>query len=753
MSLTEESRTTLEHAESLSAQGFFPIAIWGVVRNQEGRIVCQCGKNPCPGIGKHPIGNSWQTQDREEALARIKGNPGCNIGCLTGSKSGLLVLDMDVGEGKQGPQSLTALQAQHGDLPRTATVETGSGGRHYYFKIPEGLNLGNSSGKLGPGLDTRAENGQGVLPPSIHKSGNRYQWISDLHPDSTPIAELPAAWLGLLTSEAPRSPVPDTLPTEASPETLAKLAALGMTQERAVELAEAYIEEVPGAVSGDYGNASTYALACRLIGLLYTYDDAWSLLLQWNDSCDPPWNGTAQHGPESLVRLFRSALSEKCQEEGNPWALKRLEDALDRAPILAKPFPEDRSGSTTGPESVPSAPRFSAMRGFSVAELQGELPPVEWIWKGMIPLDPGMAGSLVGAGAIGKSSLSVGLAVARALGQPFLELPTKPGRTVIITKEESRVNVQRKLKAWTTGLTFSQLQAVEENVIVLSLQGEALTLVTQDRHGVASPHPIEIAALAEAINLYRPELIMIETLNRFVTAETNEGMSAIISALEMLGKKCNATTLIHHHPSKAEAKARGQGDAQSGRGGGALSDNGRFSIDLAVASKKEIDKLGIEVEPDSLYVLASTKLNVGVKAAPIHLMEGDSNPWARTFVKCDLSADLPANRRTTMAHDLARVVREHGPMTVRDMEKSCKEHGIPRAQVKAIAGYAKSVGLLISQGQTTRGTEKLAHNPAMPLQPFSQAEIDRMDADQVLKAFPENTSHTAGSALLNVGGA
>src|SRR5437867_2367553 len=42
--------------------------------------------------------------------------PNANVGIATGSKSGLLVLDVD---GSEGEKSLRALEAEHGRLPET----------------------------------------------------------------------------------------------------------------------------------------------------------------------------------------------------------------------------------------------------------------------------------------------------------------------------------------------------------------------------------------------------------------------------------------------------------------------------------------------------------------------------------------------------------------------------------------------------------------------------------------------------------
>ena len=36
--------------------------------------------------------------------------------------------------------------------------------------------MGNTAAKLGPGIDTRGENGYVVAPPSFHANGNKYYW-------------------------------------------------------------------------------------------------------------------------------------------------------------------------------------------------------------------------------------------------------------------------------------------------------------------------------------------------------------------------------------------------------------------------------------------------------------------------------------------------------------------------------------------------------------------------------------------------
>ena len=77
-----------------------------------------------------------------------------------------LVLDVDCKKGTNGFQSIE----QYEPLPETLTVQTPSGGRHYYFQRPaKGAETINS---LLPGIDVRADQGgYVVLPYSKTKSG------------------------------------------------------------------------------------------------------------------------------------------------------------------------------------------------------------------------------------------------------------------------------------------------------------------------------------------------------------------------------------------------------------------------------------------------------------------------------------------------------------------------------------------------------------------------------------------------------
>lgn len=158
--------------------------------------------------GKTPTLKDWPNKastSAEQIQMWWTEQPSANVGIATGIQSRLFVLDVDPDKG--GDESLRALEAQYGPLPPTVEVLTGSGGRHLYFQHP-GYPIGNSAGKLSPGLDIRADGGQVVAPPSRHpRTGRNYEWEGAHHPDDIHPAP-PPSWLLLLLHQNRGTPDP-----------------------------------------------------------------------------------------------------------------------------------------------------------------------------------------------------------------------------------------------------------------------------------------------------------------------------------------------------------------------------------------------------------------------------------------------------------------------------------------------------------------------------------------------------------------
>jgi hypothetical protein len=89
--------------------------------------------------------------------------PRANLAVVTGRISRIIVVDVDLRHG--GDRALAELEAEHGDLPWRAVVETPSGGWHVYLAHPGGR-IPNSAGRIGVGVDVRGDGGLALLPPS-----------------------------------------------------------------------------------------------------------------------------------------------------------------------------------------------------------------------------------------------------------------------------------------------------------------------------------------------------------------------------------------------------------------------------------------------------------------------------------------------------------------------------------------------------------------------------------------------------------
>ena len=131
----------------------------------------------------------WQTQrpDAHQLEMWLNGlYSSSGIGLVTGAISGnVFVIDADSAQGKEGAENLDDLLMMYDDFPITWTAKSGGGGgRHHFFRAPPGIRIKTGTDVLAKHVDVRGEGGFLVLPPSLHPSGHRYEWIEGLDPAS-----------------------------------------------------------------------------------------------------------------------------------------------------------------------------------------------------------------------------------------------------------------------------------------------------------------------------------------------------------------------------------------------------------------------------------------------------------------------------------------------------------------------------------------------------------------------------------------
>jgi hypothetical protein len=165
---------------------------------------------PLRPLSKQPAVRRWEraaTRD-PDTIRRVWRSAPYNIGVAAGP-SRLVVVDLDGSHGvtrEQRPQhgrdAFAALaRAVKQPLPGDTLMVATPGGWHLYFRAPDGVDLRNTAGRLGPRIDTRARGGY-VVAPGSHVGRGRYRIVHAADP-----APLPEWILERLRPRPPR-PVP-----------------------------------------------------------------------------------------------------------------------------------------------------------------------------------------------------------------------------------------------------------------------------------------------------------------------------------------------------------------------------------------------------------------------------------------------------------------------------------------------------------------------------------------------------------------
>ena len=153
--------------------------------------------------GKKPLGRlvphglTQATTDEDQIWQWWGRVPDANIGISCGP-SHLVVIDVDERHG--GDESIRDLTTKYPELAETCQAATGGGGWHLLYQAPA-VPIRNSTGSLAPGLDVRGAGGYIVAPPSIHPSGEAYEWYEGYSPDDRKPAALPLPVIDDLVGE------------------------------------------------------------------------------------------------------------------------------------------------------------------------------------------------------------------------------------------------------------------------------------------------------------------------------------------------------------------------------------------------------------------------------------------------------------------------------------------------------------------------------------------------------------------------
>jgi hypothetical protein len=364
---------------------------------------------PCNPRDKRPLADCAPngvldaTSDAETIRGWWARFPDANVAIAAG-KSGLAIVDED---GQEGAASLVTWQTENGPFPETPIAYTGSGGRHFLFRAPDGVYLGPQRNVFGPGskVDSRAGESYVVAPPSVHPNGKRYEWDKEAHPAEVVPAKLPAALLARLRGETERRKVAD----------------------------------IPDTIYDGEGREDALV---RFAGLMRrggaTEGEILAALERFNEDRIRP--------PKPHIDLERISRSVARYDPEPDYQAEERTAIADLFGSINPPAPVTAEQVETRNEDGP-APRSL---GFSLTDLMAlDMPPIQWAAEGILP--QGLT-ILAGKPKIGKSWLALGLVLAVSTGKPALgHAPTEAGAVLYLALEDSARRLQDRLRKMLQG--------------------------------------------------------------------------------------------------------------------------------------------------------------------------------------------------------------------------------------------------------------------------------------------------------------
>lgn len=474
--------------------------------------------------------------------------------CIDCGKSGIVMIDQDISDGKQG-----LIEWEKLSPPPTWRVRSGSGGAHDYYRAdPCRPVTVDNDGAVADGVDVRGEGGFAFAPPSIDPRGGMWEWV-DGEPDWANLPPVPTVVLDRMEAkQAGKRPKPSTPATLHAP-IAPPIAAHGSTsilfaspselddrdfgpdggyKTRAAALAllsEQHRRFV--ALTGE-GNARSHILSQEFgvlaghgVGVFWTYDWALEQLLQAARD-----NGMIDvHGERYVADQARRGLEFGMRE---PW------HEIAEAPAAHEMFSPEAAAATPADEVDALLAEM-----ISVREMIGR-PSPRFLIQGLLQMDS--ESWLIGAPGSRKSFVAFDMAARVSRGEMWQGRRTNPADVVMIIAEGSG-GAGKRGDAW-----FRAVGEIDDDSIRIL------------------PRPVQVGAdfgkpwrvLAEACGRLadraaargRGLFVVIDTQARVtVGLEENSAkeMGIYVEGVRLIRERTGGCVLSVHHTGRSGGDARG----------------------------------------------------------------------------------------------------------------------------------------------------------------------------------------------------
>ena len=436
---------------------------------------------------KRPYMTNWlqytrTKPSREQTISWFNALSGAGVGLVTGRVSGVVVLDVE----SWCPTPVDELLKKY---PTNLIARSGGGGVHLFYSYPK--NVSKVSNRVGifEGADLRADGGFLVLPPTIHPSGNRYEWIKRGMPGAFPMAFLDI----------------ESRPTTSN---------------------EGWITEALRGVSEGGRNDTCARLAGYFFKKGLNSDIVEALLMEWNEKNDPPL-------PVTEVRTTIKSIERSHAGAGQQFT--------------SVEFKDDRDEVRTTENASPST--FGVMRMADYVKGYGG-EGVSWLVDEWLP-DASIT-FLVSPPESYKTWILLDLAVSVSAGVPFLGKyqVNSPGPTLIIQQEDSHSGLTDRL-ALIAEQKLGALPKLDGDTWSIPAMPDIPIFVHPDRQ-LRFGNKQVIDELEQQIAAIRPKVIMIDPLYS-TTDSTDNYMADLANRMMVLKTwrdKYGCSFVIAHHSKK-----------------------------------------------------------------------------------------------------------------------------------------------------------------------------------------------------------
>ena len=533
------------------------------------------------GNPKHPLakgGFSTATNDSDE-IERRCANPAATGYCVYPG-AGLMVIDLDVGDGKDGRKELGKLAAEHGEkLPQTACVKSprGNGSQHLYFRVPKDVVIPSSNGKIAPGIDVRGNDGAyWIAGPGSRTAKGEYKW--ERGPEH--IIDAPEWLIEAAIAARPR------VRERSKPKTLPQCVTWDYPPN--IERFTAWLKnEAKLSIEGQGGNGTLAATGA--MGSSYALYEETTIQLMaehWNERCKPPWDDddleyhggsgyrSAEHLGNMAARDYSTLFKPNPRlawndgecvdwEDRNPPSEKELAELeREREKALIPPSLIEHMQATLGNDvgSLPAIPLYD------LDEL-ASLPAPEWDMEGLI--GRAKLGIIVGKWGHYKTFLALDMAVALAGQIPWPAIADKgckqyavpkPRRVLYIAAEGGAAEYHQRLEATLGNRKEIDRDQVKRNFVLATASAPLDTTAGQ-------------CAIADAIERATekmggaPEVIFCDTLAKSMAGEENSNtdMGKVQGVAAAIQRTLQCSFIFVHHTGKdGEKSGRGASSMPAG---------------------------------------------------------------------------------------------------------------------------------------------------------------------------------------------